>query len=422
MSLGVLLQCNVPLWIEDWYHACRRWFHNVRRVGVEDATERARRKQMFDTIASRLLSHTKSLSDSTKLDTVGEAPRLPLLYHTKDLSIMAAESAWRLGYRDLNSYNANGYETTISNSSLHFAPGTPIWLVTSTVDWETWQFKWSTFCLLVNHGADACWTHPLYLTSPIRVFSMKISMITAGLKDAKPLDRICDLLLMGSRDGCTCHCSRGGCYAIGCTLLRCSPDPFYDPYEQEVAIHRRTTQPRLFALIDSNREMSWLSSAALRLSTFESLPLSHTCCFTVLEVLRITEEAELIYDIEADDIKLLDTLVAEFEASWAVYSKPFVIFMNCEWKPQMRAIRSERQTEKSVYHAELRRMGVVSNEINGVDDPGSGSESDWPDEYESERNRWYTTDEEEEESVEEEREPEAEGGSPEQLFPVSSEM
>jgi hypothetical protein len=49
----------------------------------------------------------------------------------------------------------------------------------------------------------------------------------------------------------------------------------------------------------------------------------------------VPEEAEVIHDIETDDIRLLDTLVAKFEAKWATYNKPFVTFLNRVWKPQM---------------------------------------------------------------------------------------
>jgi hypothetical protein len=156
-----------------------------------------------------------------------------------------------------------------------------------------------------------------------------------------------------------------------------------------------------------------MSSAILRLITFEELSLNHTCCYRVEEEIddrfyRPTpEEAEVIYNLEHEDIELLGNLTTEFELKWATYTKPFVTFMNRVWRPRMRAIRAERQVGKDVYEAELQRIGVTLKDKDreeAVDNstrytglkPESDfdSDEDWPDDYESEGDGWYTTDEE----------------------------
>ena len=157
-----------------------------------------------------------------------------------------------------------------------------------------------------------------------------------------------------------------------------------------------------------------MSSAILRLITFEELSLTHTCCYRVEEEIgdrfqRPTpEEAKDIYDLEHKDIELLENLTTEFELEWATYTKPFAIFMNRVWKPRMREIRAERQVDKDAYEAELQRIGVTlkqtdEEEAENLDteserwsdsDSEFDSDEDWPDVYESDRDGWYTTDDE----------------------------
>jgi hypothetical protein len=144
--------------------------------------------------------------------------------------------------------------------------------------------------------------------------------------------------------------------------------------------------------------------------TFEKLSLTHTCCYRVWEEVRgwfdrpTPEEAKSIYEIEHNEIKLLDDLVAEFERSWTTYTKPFAKFMKKVWKPRMRDVLQEQQVDKEVYQAELRRMGVVIDKPKKRDGSDSESESDASEESEesieseesteSEGSGWYTTDDE----------------------------
>jgi hypothetical protein len=116
------------------------------------------------------------------------------------------------------------------------------------------------------------------------------------------------------------------------------------------------------------------------------------------------EEAKSIYEIEQNDIKLLDNLVAEFERAWDTYTKPFAVFMKKVWKPRMRAVLQGQQVDKEVYQAELRRMGVVFGRSKERDGSDSESESNVSEESEesteseenteSEGSGWYTTDDE----------------------------
>jgi hypothetical protein len=145
-----------------------------------------------------------------------------------------------------------------------------------------------------------------------------------------------------------------------------------------------------------------MSSAILRILTFEKLSLTHTCCYRIRDECRgyftrpSPEEAQIIHDLERDDIHVLDRLVADFEDEWATYTKRFVTFMNRVWRPRMQVVLQERETDRETYQAELIGMGVTLKKSveDQEKDADSDSDVDWPDDYESERDGWYTTDEE----------------------------
>jgi hypothetical protein len=180
--------------------------------------------------------------------------------------------------------------------------------------------------------------------------------------------------------------------------------------------HHQETQPHIFALVDDSRTAAWMSSAIFRILTFEKLLLAHTCCYRIVDEFCVTftrpthEEAQVIYDLESDDINLLDNLVAEFEVKWAKNTRPFVTFMNRVWRPRMQAIRQEREIDQETYQSELIRMGVTLDNLDEEHDSDSYSNSDfdsdvdWPDDYESDGDGWYTTDEDDVQQEEEEEE------------------
>ncbi|KAJ5060799.1 hypothetical protein J3E74DRAFT_214832 [Bipolaris maydis] len=144
-----------------------------------------------------------------------------------------------------------------------------------------------------------------------------------------------------------------------------------------------------------------MASAILRVLTFESLSLTHTCCYRILDEIwgdftRPTpEEAEEIHDFERDDIEVLEKIVTELEGKWVEYKKPFVTFMNRVWRPRMRKMHRDREVDKATYRAELVQAGIELAESNGETDSDGESDASWPDDYEDTGSEgWYTTDEE----------------------------
>lgn len=250
----------------------------------------------------------------------------------------------------------------------------------------------------MDRGADSFWIHPKFLTTPAHIFSRNNYELWKKVATTQQY-AIWHLLVHKRQDACSYHCSPEGCYAIGSSMSKHSYNYQY-----------RWRAVRLDAslLVDNHRDSTWMSSAIFRVLTFEKLSLTHTCCYRVKDEVRgefalpTREEAEIIYAHERDDIELLDKLVAEFQSKWAAFNKPFVTFMNRVWKPRMKEVYQERETDEQVYKAELLRIGVTledpdeDEDSDMSEDSDSDSNSDYPDIYDSEGDSegWYTTDEE----------------------------
>jgi hypothetical protein len=368
-----LLQCKTGVTVEDWYRACMSW-PQWSNDGA-DMAERARRSQVFDILARRLLaSPHNSASSFKKPGTKEPTSKWSSPYYTFDLSLLAAQSAWKAGFRDLSS---------IRHGIL------PLWIIVGP-----WTSNWSVFKWLVDHGADTTWIHPTLLTTPGH------KMARCRAPGIEKVSAYMSLIVSEQRDNCTCYCSLKGCFMIGCAVSQMNKTDYPSRRGQDDRF--RKTQSRLFALVDDNRASTWMSSAILRVLTFEKLSLTHTCCYRIHAECQggfsrpTPEEAQIIHDLERDDIHVLDRLVADFEDKWATYTKRFVTFMNRVWRPRMQVVLQERETDRETYQAELIGMGVTLKKFveDQEKDADSDSDVDWPDDYESEGDGWYTTDEE----------------------------
>jgi hypothetical protein len=408
--LEVLLQFGVQVQLQDWYAILRSW-SQVQRASSSNmrTSDSASCSNVLYDIAKGLSSSsvTPGLSSHTDVSyNIGILFQDPPLFHTEDLTILAAESAWKAGCRNLNSEHGVG-------GNNHIRPVcTPLWIV-STLD-TGWKETWPLAIWLLDHGANPTWTHLVYSTSCAHNFARQATRAARLGTDLGALDDISHLLTKPERDRCECACSEAGCYAIGCAVqefIRCS-----DVMAAQVRYRRPqyvgpSIHPYLFGLVQQDGDAVWVSSAILRVLTFEKLSLTHTCCYQLRGKpdresgwYRPVKAGKDILDLERPDIDLLNTLVADFEAKWAAYRKPFVTFMNRVWKPRMREIREEtrkrRESERPAYEAALRSVGVVLK--NSVDSESDSDWPDWPDDGpEGDPDGWYTTDEEDADEVEE---------------------
>jgi hypothetical protein len=412
--LKVLLQFGVQVQLQDWYHILRTWDYIrtsplwAMSVG-HSASHSARCSDVLDGIVKGLLSgsvvsgypiHT---DNSHNIGTLFQ--NLPL-FHTKYLTVSAAESAWKAGCRNLNSEHwdeGNNYSRPAC---------TPLWIVSTSK--AVWKITWPLAAWLLDHGADWAWTHPVFSTSVAHNFARQATRAARLGTDLGAPEDISHLLTIPERDRCECACSEAGCYAIGCAVqecIRCSDVMAAQSHCRSRQYVWPSVHPYLFGLVQQDGDAAWMSSAILRVLTFEKLSLTHTCCYQLRGKpdrkngsYGPVKAGKDVLDLERPDIDLLNTLVADFEVKWAAYQKPFVTFMNRVWKPRMREIREEtrkrRESERPAYEAAVRNVGVVLE--NSVD---SESESDWPDWPDDgpvgDADGWYTTDEENADEVEE---------------------
>lgn len=390
-SLEVLARSDICGTLDDWYTISGMWCRAQQDRSPGPAIQ-AQYAQVFDALALYLLPTREGLENCTVGEGTSDGS---FLYCTWQLSVLAADSAWRAGHRTVDIPQSD------EGCSLLHHYATPLWHVSNrAMGWRQRKTKWPICRWLLDHGADATWPHPRYLTTPAHNLAREAMEETIRKRCDTHLDDVSCLLVLERRDNCTCHCSRHGCYVIGCAVSEHIQSPnFRVKPLQWRKYHRRLNQSFLFAMIDAHREQAWMSTAVLRTLTFENLSLTHTCCYQIYDEIREqvtranSEEIKIIHDLEREDIELLDTLVAEFNAKWATYDKPFVTFMNRVWKTKMRQIHQERKIDSHTYQSNLRRTGVVLIE---PDVEEQDEDSDWSDEYESDDcgYGWYTTDEE----------------------------
>jgi hypothetical protein len=424
--LKVLLQFGVQVKLQDWYHIIERWSYDRKCItSTMSANHTARCSNVLYGIAKRLLAssvvsgHCIHTDISHDIDTLFQGSPL---FHTQSLTISIAEIAWKAGCRNLNSERWVG-------GKKHRRPAcTPLWIVSTSN--AGWKITWPLATWLLDHGADWAWTHPVCSASFAHNFARQATRAARLGTSIGALEDICHLLTGPERDRCECACSEAGCYAIGCAVqecIRCSDfigakfEPVFRSFYPELRYVGPSVHSYLFGLVQQGGDAVWMSSAILRVLTFEKLSLTHTCCYQLLGRVdrkdgwpRPVKAGKDILDVERPDIDLLNTLVADFEVKWAAYRKPFVTFMNRVWKPRMREIREEtrkrRESERPAYEAAVRNVGVVLE--NSVD---SESDSDWPDWRddgpEGDADGWYTTDEEDADDVEETEEESDDVGS-----------
>jgi hypothetical protein len=276
--LQLLLQFGVQVKLQDWYKILGIW--NYIREFIPSAMRASHSASCSDVaygIAKRLLSnsavsgHSINTDVSHNIDTIFQDPSL---FHTDHLTISAAESAWKAGCRNLNS------EHWIEGKKCYRPACTPLWIV-STSD-AGWKYTWPLTTWLLDHGADSTWNHPVYSTSCAHNFARQATRAARLKTDLGALEDICHLLTIPDQDRCECACSEAGCYAIGCAVqefIRCSDVMAAQVHYRRPQYVGPSIHPYLFGLVQQDGDAVWMSSAILRVLTFEKLSLTHTCCY-----------------------------------------------------------------------------------------------------------------------------------------------
>ncbi|OAK96021.1 hypothetical protein IQ06DRAFT_57519 [Phaeosphaeriaceae sp. SRC1lsM3a] len=399
-SIEVLTRFKKHIASLEWSYLDEAWIM-ARNMATTREVDEMRWAGSFDAALAKL--QPDCLMDSSiedeGCDQIATSTISP--YHSYSLSILGAESAWKAGFRDLNTLQwEDGWPKKYGNFI------TPLWSFShQSAVYNIPKENVRVIIWLMDHGANPFWIHPKLLTTPAHNIVRRAKIRAAYKADVSSMSMFEALLLSRTRDRCTCFCSKHGCCCVGLTASK-TGDPFYETLQGKQSM-RHIVFPYLFGVLDQHKKEHWMSSAVFRMMTFEKLSLTHTCCYRIFseiwgDVQRPTaEKAQDIHDIQRDDIKLFEKLVTEFAAKWAAYNKPFVTFMNRVWKKRMRQVKEERRVDKESYQAELLRMGVTLEKLNEASTKSDFSDeeetdSDWSDDYESDdgRNGWYTTDEE----------------------------
>ncbi|KAL8854503.1 MAG: hypothetical protein Q9221_000774 [Calogaya cf. arnoldii] len=179
---------------------------------------------------------------------------------------------------------------------------------------------------------------------------------------------ISQILLDTSSDACLCACARCGCMPMAFLLKRSSSFDRLDRDEHISAWIWRW----LFDNVPINHFSTVNFREILRLRTFETLGLRHTCChydfgeFSSIE----SEEAAVIRDEDHEGIQLLETLLLEFEEKRG--DETIKSFIDGYWRTRMDEVLAAR--EELVDRARTREIGVV------LEDDDRRGDGDYPDE------------------------------------------
>lgn len=318
------------------------------------------------------------------------------VYHLPHLTIRILDSLWKAGFRDIDDYDEDGLTPLMTVSFLHCELHDGI----ERVAWM--QAKGADIHRVQKHLdqlAEAGSTCEVYLTSrKSNRTALHHIGLTVGEKlqqlsywspknDPRPdfvflassLSETSQHLLMclfadGTRDGCTCACSSGGCQASTMafkglvehnmlSLLWGTDGPAADP--------ERVSWSRLMFITDlltkvvesGNPAWRWLSSKILRFWTFERLGLTHTCCHrdivgfhTILRPFGNDADISEIHEEEHEILGRLEDLLSEFEEKRPECGDSLTDFLKGYWRVRMDEVLKETAF---MDEGKLREIGVV---------------------------------------------------------------
>jgi hypothetical protein len=200
-------------------------------------------------------------------------------------------------------------------------------------------------------------------------------------------------------DSCKCGCSTNGCLPITMLYKGIENSTWIEndcPFERMISIHRHG----LKYVDSSSPENRWFVAAIIRIMTFRTLGIRHTCC----DLSRLEHEGlaygrsfdphaspiryppEDIRRIRKEDaflLGLLDELVEEFEHEFDMFEKDLESFFTETWQTKMdKVLMKLGQEDFEQYGAGRREIGVVMemagrNEADDESEDDGGQSSDY---------------------------------------------
>lgn len=277
------------------------------------------------------------------------------VYHMSFCHSQILDEVYKAGFRDVDSADPHG-RTPIMHQ-LH-----------------NWSMSPEDISWFVAKGADPFRRLPRSSATATHLLSQRL-MKKYGDRDV-PLHKIdkfsnfCGQFLFSAiQDGCVCACSPGGC-SILTVALRCGLELL-----GEKRYDKRNLSRLLRNLIYLHKSTFGVDETIIRLLTFDGLGVKHTCCVNDYQdgygfplATRDWKEVEEIQDEEKPLLKILEELVAEFEAKHAELGLPILEFLEKHWHPRMLEHLSQRDPYNEKHHRECKELGVFL-EAEGDDIP-----------------------------------------------------
>lgn len=277
---------------------------------------------------------------------------LDSLYHQIPLPFVAATCLWDAGIQDVNQVGPKHILEGLRNMTKEWRwelCGTPLW-VHSRYALELPVLEW-----LVSKGAQLDWCHPKFGTTPRENIS-RLATISDCSSSHEFLSKV---LWSDFRDDCCCYCSDGGCVAFGHVYKR-----------------KGHIIPSTGNLRQSDTLCQTISRGVLRLATFETLSLTHTCCTLVglkgepyafggKSSRPSREEIVETHYIESQDIQLLESIVSELQEHLDTYDGTLWDFLENIWEPHMleaMTIRENRHRRNEIMEESGVRMFEICPE------------------------------------------------------------
>lgn len=283
------------------------------------------------------------------------------LYHCPWMSLTLVNALWEAGFERVDNL-------ALCVSWACGVPSTPLWIQASELSRFFYRSQqWDIMEWFVEKGARLDWVHPVLRITPAHRIGLAFGGQSHALievekffKGTSAAHLLAKVLPMEHLDECFCHCSIGGCYAIGCAAK----------ILEDSLLHRailssgeRLVLDIIAKVIDSTRfQPSSLGLAVIRILTFKELSLTHTCCMPSLKTKRNDHDNEIrdIHEMEREDIEMLEDLMTEFEQTWKEHQGTFHEYLDGVWRVRMEEMLGSDLYEPSAEYIErIKRAGVI---------------------------------------------------------------
>lgn len=277
------------------------------------------------------------------------------VYDHVGANLKAADLLWNSGFRDVNELEYN--QTSLMR----------LWWSPQTCSLEVLLQKANW---LIDKGADLYSRYEGY--PALHFLGRGVGTVLHSINDFEELNlqmhdlsqKSVDLMLTiffdDNRDNCNCSCSLGGCSGLTALLggyFSTNPDRDLEELVQRlsmvIARLARSLEPEC-----QERFTSLIAPCVLRVITFRSLDISHTCTHEHWREMD-EEEIEEIQDEMNPLIVELEDLLTEFHAKLKDLPWSFPDYLTRSWLVRMREFHASRREPSEEEIRQVLETGVV---------------------------------------------------------------